>query len=82
MPPLDNVKFPDPVLGKISRPVELVSCEERALLDDMLETMYLNQGIGLAAPQVGILKRAIIVDVGEGPLQLINPIKAALVCRE
>jgi peptide deformylase len=74
MPPLKISRFPEPVLSKISRPIDVVSDKEKALLDDMLETMYLNQGIGLAAPQVGVSKRAIVADVGEGPIQLINPI--------
>lgn len=71
---LKIVKFPDPVLRKRSKPIELVGHDERALLDNMLETMCLNQGIGLAAPQVGILKRMIVVDVGEAKVQLINPV--------
>lgn len=74
MPSLEIIKFPNPILRRKSRPVELVTEEERALADDMLETMYLNQGVGLAASQVGIPKRIIVIDVGEGSLQLINPI--------
>lgn len=74
MPPLRILKFPEPALRKMSKPVELVKLEEKVLLDNMLETMYLNQGVGLAAAQVGVLKRMIVVDVGEGPRQLINPI--------
>ena len=45
----------------------------RELVEDMLDTMYENNGVGLAAPQVGILKRIVVIDVGEGPLVLINP---------
>jgi peptide deformylase len=45
----------------------------RELIDDMLETMYEANGVGLAAPQVGILKRIVVIDVGEGPLVMINP---------
>jgi peptide deformylase len=67
-------KFPEQVLRKKSKPVALVTEDEKRLVDDMLETMYLNQGVGLAAPQVGVSKRLIVVDVGEGPVQLINPI--------
>ncbi|MFH1753828.1 MAG: peptide deformylase [Candidatus Omnitrophota bacterium] len=74
MAPFNIAKFPEPVLAKKSKSIELVTGDERDLLDKMLETMYLNQGIGLAAPQVGISKRAIVVDVGEGPISLINPI--------
>lgn len=66
--------YPDPVLEKTARSIELVSETEKRLLNDMLETMYLSQGIGLAAPQVGIPKRAIVLDIGDGPIQLINPI--------
>ena len=74
MPPLKILRFPNPILRRICRPIELVTIEERILLDNMLETMYLNQGVGLAAPQIGVLKRIIVVDVGEGPMQLINPV--------
>jgi peptide deformylase len=73
MPPRKIVTYPDPVLSRTSRPVDIVGDGERALLDDMTETMYLNQGVGLAAPQVGVSKRAIVVDVGDGPVQLFNP---------
>ena len=45
----------------------------RALIDDMFETMYDQSGVGLAAPQVGVLKRIVVIDVGEGPIVLINP---------
>jgi len=76
MPSLEIIKFPDPILRRKSRPVELVTEEERALAEDMLETMYLNQGVGLAASQAGILKRIIVVDVGKGPIQLMNPVIA------
>jgi peptide deformylase len=82
MAPLRIIKFPESVLAKKSKPIELVSSDERELLKDMLETMYLNQGIGLAAPQVGVSKRAIVVDVGEGPTQLINPIIIEKIGRE
>ncbi len=68
------VKFPAPVLRKRSKEIVSVSSEEKALLADMLETMYLNQGIGLAAPQIGILKRMIVVDIGSGPIKIINPV--------
>lgn len=63
----------DPILRKKSRPVE--SFDERLfqLLDDMAETMYAADGVGLAAVQVGILRRVVIVDIGEGLIELINP---------
>ncbi len=74
MPSLRIIKFPNPILQRKARPIEIVAQQEKNLLDSILETMYINQGVGLAAPQVGISKRAIVIDVGEGPLQLINPV--------
>lgn len=64
----------DPVLSKISRPVAEMTPKIRTLVEDMLDTMYDACGVGLAAPQVGILKRIVVIDVGEGPLVLINPV--------
>jgi peptide deformylase len=69
---------PDPRLKKISKPVEAVDDSIRKLMDDMLETMYHAPGIGLAAPQVGVLKRVIVLDLArEGedpqPLRIANP---------
>lgn len=64
---------PDPVLRRRAQPVEKVTKRIVKLAHDMLETMYRAQGVGLAAPQVGISQRLIVVDVGEGPLILINP---------
>lgn len=63
----------DSVLTKKCRPVEEMTLRLRELVEDMLDTMYENNGVGLAAPQVGILKRIVVIDVGEGPLVLINP---------
>ena len=63
----------DPVLRKISKPVKEVTPKIITLIDDMLDTMYEAMGVGLAAPQVGILKRIVVIDVGEGPIVLINP---------
>lgn len=63
----------DSVLTKKCRPVEEMTPRLRELVKDMLDTMYENNGVGLAAPQVGILKRIVVIDVGEGPLVLINP---------
>lgn len=63
----------DPVLSKKCRPVEEITPRIRELITDMLETMYDACGVGLAAPQVGILKRIVVIDVGEGPIILINP---------
>jgi peptide deformylase len=69
---------PDPALKKISAPVKQVDASVRKLMDDMLETMYHAPGIGLAAPQVGVLKRVIVLDLArEGeepqPLRIANP---------
>ena len=64
----------DPVLNKISRPVEAMTPRIYDLITDMLETMYDAMGVGLAAPQVGILKRIVTIDVGDGPIVLINPV--------
>ena len=69
---------PDPILRKKSETLEKVDDELRSLLDDMLETMYSAPGIGLAAVQIGILKRLIVIDISKekekkNPLFLINP---------
>lgn len=63
----------DPILRKSSRKVENFNEKLWALLDDMKETMYKAEGVGLAAVQVGILRRVIVIDVGDGPMELINP---------
>ena len=63
----------DPVLEKVCKPVSEVTEKIRDLIDDMFETMYEANGVGLAAPQVGILKRIVVIDVGEGPIVMINP---------
>ena len=63
----------DSVLTKECRPITEVTDRIRVLADDMLETMYENNGVGLAAPQVGILKQLAVIDVGEGPIIMINP---------
>lgn len=64
----------DSVLRKICKPVKEMSYRTSVLIDDMFETMYAANGVGLAAPQVGILKRIVVIDVGdENPLVLINP---------
>lgn len=68
------VRFvPEGVLRQKARPVERIDQALLRLLDDMVETMYEARGIGLAAPQVGISKRVIVIDIGDGPLALINP---------
>lgn len=63
----------DPVLEKTCKEVKEVTEKITTLIDDMLETMYDANGVGLAAPQVGILKRIVVMDVGEGPIVMINP---------
>lgn len=63
----------DDILRKRCKPVENFDEKLGILLDDMAETMHKANGVGLAAPQVGILRRAVVVDVGEGLLELINP---------
>lgn len=63
----------DEVLTKTCREIKEVTPRIRELIQDMLETMYEANGVGLAAPQVGILKRLVVIDVGEGPIVLINP---------
>lgn len=64
----------DEVLRKKSKEVEVIDDRIKTLLSDMAETMYVANGVGLAAPQVGVLKRVVVIDVGEGLLELINPV--------
>ena len=69
---------PDPILRKKCEPLEKVDIDTKKLMDDMLETMYAAPGIGLAAVQVGILKRLVVIDISKGeeekkPIFLINP---------
>lgn len=66
-------KIGDDILRKECRPVEQIDKKLITLINDMFETMYEADGVGLAAPQVGILKRLFVVDIGEGPLVFINP---------
>ena len=66
----------DPILGKISKPILEMSDKTKQLIGDMLETMYHANGVGLAAVQVGVLKRIVVIDVsedGNAPIILINP---------
>jgi peptide deformylase len=72
---MEILRYPHPVLKKPSSPVLAVSEEDRSLLEQMLSTMYSNHGVGLAAPQVGINKKIIVVDIGDkNVLRLINPV--------
>ena len=75
---LPILTLPDPVLRKKAKPVERIDAELRRLMDDMLATMYDAPGIGLAAPQVGVLRRLIVMDPAKdeapkSPLVIINP---------
>lgn len=65
----------DDVLRKQSKPVDKMTIRTKLLINDMLDTMYESMGVGLAAPQVGILKRIVVIDTtGEDPILLINPV--------
>lgn len=71
---LRNIRtYGDDILRKKCRKVDVVNDRLKTLVKDMIETMYAADGVGLAAPQVGILKRLVVIDVGEGPVVLINP---------
>lgn len=63
----------DEVLEKKCREIKEITPRIRELIEDMKETMYDANGVGLAAPQVGVLKRLVVIDIGDGPLVLINP---------
>ena len=67
------VKVGDDVLRKKCRPVTMIDPKIHQLLDDMAQTMHEANGVGLAAPQVGLLKRIVVIDIGEGVIELINP---------
>jgi len=70
---LEIKKYPDPILRKKCQEVKKVDEEIKKLAEGMLEVMYVNKGAGLAAPQVGVLKRIIVFDIGQGPEVYINP---------
>ena len=77
--PLKIVTYPNPLLGKTSLPITEVTDEIRRLADEMTETMYKSDGIGIAAPQVGKLVRLVIIDISgpekrEGKMVLVNPV--------
>lgn len=67
-------KDSDEILRKTSRKVEIIDERILTLLDDMTETMRAAEGVGLAAPQVGVLRSVVVIDVGEGLIELINPV--------
>lgn len=64
----------DDVLTKVCKDVTMMTPRTQVLIEDMLDTMYEAMGVGLAAPQVGVLKRIVVIDVGDGPIVLINPV--------
>ncbi|MBQ8941752.1 MAG: peptide deformylase [Firmicutes bacterium] len=66
-------EYDEEILRKKCKPVKAFDEKLHVLLDDMAETMYSYNGVGLAAPQVGMLKRAVVIDIGDGILELINP---------
>ncbi len=63
----------DEILTKPCKEVTKMTIRNKILINDMLDTMYKAQGVGLAAPQVGILKRIVVIDVGDGPIVMVNP---------
>ncbi len=63
----------DEILTKQCRPVQEIDERIKTILDDMKDTMYERDGVGLAAPQIGILRRLVVMDIGDGPIELINP---------
>lgn len=67
------VKHGDDVLTKKCRKVEVFDQRLCDLVDDLLDTLYDSGGVGLAAPQVGVLRRIVVIDIGDGPYELINP---------
>jgi len=76
---LEILKYPQPVLSKVAAPVKDVSAKTVTLVKDMLETMYAAPGVGLAAPQVGVSQRIVVIDVdhenpGKQVYKLINPV--------
>lgn len=71
---LEVVKAGNPVLKQVAKPIKKIDSRLRRLMDDMAETMYKCDGVGLAAPQVGQSIRLVVIDVGEGIIELINPV--------
>ena len=65
----------DEILGKQCKEVKKMTIRTKILIGDMLDTMYEKMGVGLAAPQVGILKRIVVIDVGEGPIDHHDPLE-------
>ena len=67
------IKEGDEALSKVCRKVEKFDEKLACIIDDMVETMYMAKGVGLAAPQVGLLRRIVVIDVGDGLIELVNP---------
>jgi peptide deformylase len=67
-------KNEDPALYKTCKEVKKFDARLSELIDDMIETMNDAEGVGLAAPQVGVLRRVCVIDVGEGPVEMVNPV--------
>lgn len=63
----------DFILRKKSRKIDTINDRVLELLEDLVDTMYYAEGVGLAAPQIGVLRRAVVVDVGNGPIKMVNP---------
>ncbi|MBX7145370.1 MAG: peptide deformylase [Oligoflexia bacterium] len=78
---LDIKKFPDPILRQVATPVTEFDTTLRRLVDDMIETMYVSNGVGLAAPQIGVSKRIAVVDVSEDRTQQLVVINPTIVSR-
>ncbi len=73
MDALKICKNKNPVLRRKCKKLKIITDAERKLFDAMLETLHVEKGVGLAASQVGVLKPLIVVDIGEGPLKIVNP---------
>jgi peptide deformylase len=76
---LDILKFPEPVLRRVAKPVDNITGQTAAFIDNMVDTMYAAPGVGLAAPQVGLSRRIIVIDTdhenrGKNLIKLVNPI--------
>ena len=79
---LDILKFPDPVLRQVAKPVENITSDTATFIDNMVDTMYAAPGVGLAAPQVGLSRRIIVIDTdhenrGKHLIKLVNPVIVA-----
>lgn len=70
---LPIVTYPNPVLRQKAQPIKKITKRIKKLAENMLETMYAAEGVGLAGPQVGVGERIVVIDIGSGPLVLINP---------